>query len=104
MSKQFQFKHMEQNNAPSMLNTSTTQSGVPVSLQSVAKNEPSFDGVTIEQMRGNPMYSRHDDIDVIGLAQKQIIENSKTLKSNMKRIRAFNAAAQKVNIPKQQKH
>lgn len=91
--------HLEYVNLlPSLVNTAEP-SGAVSQLASQAKNEPSFDGVTIEQMRDNPLYQRCDDIDKIGLAQKRIIETAKTIKSNSKKIRALNDMAQKRNIP-----
>lgn len=91
--------YLEINCIPSKLNTSPA-TGVASQLSQVAEKKPNFDGMTIDLMRGNPLFERIDDIDKVGLAQKQIISHTNTLKSNAKRIRAFNDAATKISKPK----
>lgn len=90
---------MEINCIPSQLNTSAP-TGVASQLASVAENAPHYDGVTIDQMRGNPIYGRGDTIDKVGLAQKQIVKTAQTVHSQRKMIRALNDAAQKIQKPK----
>lgn len=92
--------HLEVNCIPSQLNTSAP-SGVAAQLASVAENKPSYDNVTIDQMRGNPLYQRIDTIDKIGLAQKQIIESAHKVKSKSGMIRAFNEVSHKMAKPNQ---
>lgn len=89
---------MEVNIIPSSLNTSKP-TGVAAQLASVAENQPQFDGVTIEQMRGNPVYDRGDVIDKIGKAQKAIADAANIVKSRGKYIRALNDAAVKIAKP-----
>ena len=91
--------HLEINSIPSDLNTSQ-QTGVASQLANVAQSEPQFDGVTIEQMRGNPLYDRGDAIDHIGKAQKALADAAKIVKGRSKYIRALNDAAQKLSKPK----
>lgn len=94
--------YLEINCIPSALNTSKP-TGVAEQLASAAKADPHFDGVTIEQMRGNPLYQRIDDIDKVGLAQKELLTSVKSIKSHSRYIRALNDAAQKVQKPKSPK-
>lgn len=92
--------HLEINCIPSQLNTSKP-SGVASQLAQVAENPPQYDGVTIEQMRGNPLYDRGDAIDKIGKAQRALADAAKIV-SQPKRaryIRALNDAAQKAQKP-----
>lgn len=86
---------IEINCIPSQLNTSKP-TGVASQLANVAQNEPHYDGVTIGQMKNNPLYQRLDDIDKVGLAKKQLQQTAKTVKSNMKKIRAINDIGQKM--------
>lgn len=90
---------MEVNVIPSALNTSKP-TGVASQLAQVAENAPQFDGVTIEQMRGNPLYERGDVIDKIGKAQRAIADAAKIVKGRSKYIRALNDAATKLQKPK----
>lgn len=90
---------MEINCIPSALNTSKP-TGVASQLANAAATPMAGDGITIDQMRGNPLFDRLDDIDKVGLAQKQLIQTTKTIKSNSRRIRALNDAAQKLSKPK----
>lgn len=89
----------ERTTLPSQLNTEPSK-GVASHLASVSEQKPNYDGVTIEQMRGNPLYSQADDLDKIAVAQKQITENAKVLKSKGRFIRALNDQAQKMHKPK----
>lgn len=91
-------KFMEYNNAPSQLNTQLV-TGAAAQMASVAENKPSYDGVTIEQMRGNPLYSHADDIDKVTLAQQKVVDAGNKIKSKSKVIRAMNDAAQKYRKP-----
>lgn len=100
--KNYTMFHLEINTIPSRLNTSPA-SGAAGQLAAQPQNEPHYDGVTLENMRDNPLYQHYDDIDKIGLAQKKIIDSAKTIKSNAKKIRAFNDMAQKMRIPSQKK-
>lgn len=93
---------LEINCIPSQLNTSQP-TGVASQLANVAANEPHYDGVTIGLMKGNPLYDRLDDIDKVGLAQKQLVQTAKIIKSKSKYIRALNDAAQKLQKPKSTK-
>lgn len=90
---------MEVNVIPSALNTSTP-TGVASQLAAAAEHQPQFDGVTIEQMRGNCLYDRGDKIDKVGIAQKTIAQNAKIVKSQSKMIRGLNDAAQRLAKPK----
>lgn len=90
--------HLEINCIPSKLNTSAP-TGVASQLASVAENAPQYDNVTIGQMRNNPLYQRIDDIDKIGLAKQQMMQTAKTVKSNMKKIRAVNELGSRINKP-----
>lgn len=98
----YKIPHLEINCIPSQLNTSKP-TGVAAQLASAAETQPSFDRVTIEQMRGNPLYDRIDDIDKVGLAQKQLMKSVDTIKSRSRYIRALNDAAQKVQKPNSSK-
>ena len=88
----------EVNPSPSLLNTSK-QTGAASALTGVLNSQPNFDGVTIDDMRGNPLYSHCDDIDKVGIVQKKAIENYGKVKSKEKVCRKFNDMARKVNIP-----
>lgn len=96
----FKIPHLEVNTIPSALNTSEP-TGVAANLASVAQNEPIFDGVTLQQMKNNPLYDRIDDIDKRGLAQKKIAEAAKVIgdRKQAKLIRAFNDAITKPQKP-----
>lgn len=89
---------LEINLIPSGLNTSQV-SGVSSQLANAAENQPQYDGVTIEQMRGNPLYERGDAIDKVGKAQRAMADAAKIVKSRSKYIRALNEHAQKVQKP-----
>lgn len=89
---------VEVNCIPSQLNTSQN-TGVASQLAQAAENAPQYDGVTIEQMRGNPIFERGDSIDKVGRAQRAIAESAKIVKSRSKFIRGLNAAAQKMAKP-----
>lgn len=91
---------LEINCIPSQLNTSKP-TGVASQLANVALNEPRFDGVTIDQMRGNVLYGRGDEIDKIGLAQKALADAAHIVKSRSKYIRFLNDEARKIAKPKQ---
>ena len=88
------------NSQPSMLNTATGSDGVPAALQRTLDNPPKFDGVKIEDMRDNPIYTKHDDIDKIGLAQKKIAEAGKAV-SKSKFVRELNRKMQHPNQKQQ---
>lgn len=94
--------HLEINFLPSQLNTSKP-TGVASQLASLSSesNKPSFDGVTIEGMRNNPLYQHMDDIDKVGVAQKAIVDAASKVKSKQKYIRALNDLAQRPRKPKQ---
>ena len=96
----FKMPYLEINCISSQLNTSKP-SGVASQLASVAENQPQFDGVTIDQMRGNPLYERGDVIDKIGRAQKALADAAKVVvqPKRAKMIRALNDAAQKFQKP-----
>lgn len=94
----FKIPYMEVNVIPSALNTSQP-TGVASQLAQVAENQPHYDGVTIEQMRGNPVYDRGDVIDKIGRAQKAIVDAAKIVKGRAKYIRALNDASVKLSKP-----
>lgn len=81
-------RFMEMNNAPSRLNTSTA-TGAVSQLANQLNNPPQYDGVTIDDMRGNPLYSQADGIDKIGLAQNKIAEAAKAV-SKSKFVRQLN--------------
>lgn len=87
--------HLEINCIPSQLNTSAP-TGVASQLANVAENAPQYDNVTIEQMRGNPLYDRGDVIDKCGLAQKRLVDATEIVTSRAKTIRAYNDAAKKI--------
>lgn len=91
--------YLEINKIPSNLNTSKP-TGVASQLAQVAENAPQYDGITIDQMRGNPLYGRGDEIDKIGLAQKALADAAKIVKSRSRFIRGLNDAAQKMQKPK----
>lgn len=93
--------HMEVNIIPSALNTSAP-TGVASQLAAAAENAPQYDGVTIEQMLGNPLYERGDKIDKIGRAQKAIANAAKIVgePKRAKFIRQLNDAATRLAKPK----
>ena len=91
----FQPSKMEENSSPSLLNTSTGKQGVPAALQTQAENELKYNGIKIQDMRDNPLFSRHDDIDKIGIAQKKVAEAAQAL-SKSKYVRELN---RKMNHP-----
>lgn len=93
---------MEVNVIPSALNTSAP-TGVASQLAAAAENAPQFDGVTIEQMRGNVLYERGDKIDKIGRAQKALTDAAHIVKSKSKMIRGLNEVASKMPKPKSNK-
>ena len=90
--------HLDINCIPSQLNTSAP-TGVASQLASSAEQKPHFDGMTIDQMRGNPLFERCDDIDKVGLAQKKLVDSAKIIKSKSRTIRALNDAAQRLAKP-----
>lgn len=94
----YKIPHIEVNCIPSQLNTSKP-TGVAANLAAVAENPPQYDGITIDQMRGNPLYERLDAIDKIGLAQKHLADAAKIVKSRSRFIRGLNDAAQKLQKP-----
>lgn len=91
---------LEINCIPSQLNTSQP-TGVAANLASVAQNAPSFDNVTVTQMRGNALYDgvARDNIDIIGRAQKALADAAHIVKGRAKYIRALNDAATKIQKP-----
>lgn len=91
---------LEVNKIPSQLNTSAP-TGVASQLAQMAESSRQFDGVTIEQMRGNPIYDRGDKIDIIGKAQRSIADAAKVVSQpkRAKLIRSLNDHAQKVAKP-----
>ena len=89
---------IEVNCIPSQLNTSAP-TGVASQLAQVAESDRHFDGVTIDQMRGNPLYDRGDTIDKVGRAQRAIADNAKIVKSRSKFIRGLNDAASRMAKP-----
>lgn len=93
--------YLEINCIPSQLNTSKP-TGVASQLASAAQTAPEYDGITIEQMKGNPVYGRGDAIDKVGMAQKLIADAAHVLAQpkRAKMIRAFNDAAVKLQKPK----
>lgn len=91
--------HMEINSQPSMLNTASGSDGVPAALQKTLDNPPKYDGIKIEDMRDNPLYTKHDEIDKIGLAQQKIAEAAKAV-SKSKFVRELNRKMQHPNKPK----
>lgn len=95
----YKLPHLEINCIPSQLNTSQP-TGVASQLANVAQQTPHYDGVSIEQMRGNPLYQRLDDIDKVGIAQQKIADAAQIVKSRSKYIRALNDHAQKLQKPK----
>lgn len=94
--------YLEVNLNPSNLNTSKN-TGAASQLQTLAENKPNYDGVSIENMRNNPLYAKVDDIDKVGLAQKALLDAGAKVKSKTKAIRAFNDHAQKLRIPNNKK-
>lgn len=88
--------HMEINSQPSMLNTATGSDGVPAALQRTLDKEPQYDGIKIEDMRDNPLYTKHDNIDKIGLAQKKIADAAEVV-SKSKFVRELNRKMQHPN-------
>ena len=95
-------KFMEMNSAPERLNTSAP-SGAVSQLANQLKEPPQYDGVTLDQMHGNPLYLHNvDDIDKVGLAQQEITNAAKAV-SKSKFVRQLNKQMQHDNIPKQNK-
>lgn len=90
---------LEINCIPSQLNTSKP-TGVASQLANIAEQPPMYDGVTIEQMRGNPLYQRIDEIDKVGLAKAAMEHAAKTIKSNKSKIRYINELGQKMQKKK----
>lgn len=87
----------EVNKLPSMCSTGQKNVGVSSQLASQLDNPPRFDGVTISQMRGNPLYSRIDDIDKVGAAQRSIESTGQVLRK-AEFVSAFNYRMQHPNI------
>lgn len=92
------FPFMESNVIPSQTNFSP-DSGAVQNLANVRKIEVGFDGVSVDQMVGNPIYDRGDDIDKVGIIQKKLADNAKAVKSKSRYIRALNDNLSKKNIP-----
>lgn len=89
---------IEINSIPSQLNTEQP-SGVASQLANVAADPPHYDGVTIQMMKGNPLYERIDDIDKRGRAIEALEMTAKTVHSNRGKIRKFNEISQKLQKP-----
>lgn len=89
---------LEINCIPAVLNTSQP-TGVASQLASVAEKAPFYDGVTIDQMRGNCLYGQGDEIDKIGKAQQALADAAIIIKSRSRMIRGFNDAARKYQKP-----
>lgn len=92
---------LEINCIPSKLNTSAP-TGVASQLANVAKNEPHYDEITVDLMRGNPLYNgvARDNIDIVGQAKKAMIDATKVVKSKRGVIRKVNDYASKMYKPK----
>lgn len=88
---------IEINSQPSALNTSIN-TGVASQLASQTINQPNFDNVKIEDMRGNPIYSRVSNIDKIGLAQKKLADTGNII-SKSKFVRQLNRQMQSASKP-----
>lgn len=95
-------KFIEMNSCPERLNTSSA-TGAMSQLSNSLQDPPSYDGVTIADMKDNPLYSRADTIDKIGIAQEKIVKATKAVKSKSKLIRGLNDLSQKMSIPKDKK-
>lgn len=87
----------EINSLPSLCSTGSKTTGVVSQLASQRDDSPKFDGVTVEQMRGNPLYARIDDIDKVGMAQHKIEQTGNVL-NKTEFVRAFNRRMQHPNI------
>lgn len=79
---------MEINSCPARLNTSKP-TGAVSQLSNQLQDPPKYDGVTIQQMQGNPIYTKFDSIDKVGLAQKEIASAAQAV-SKSKFVRALN--------------
>lgn len=90
--------HQEINTIPSNLNTSSP-TGVASMLANQAAKEPQYNGLTIDDMRGNPLFDRVAEIDKIGLAQKKLAETGEIL-SKSKFVREANRRMQHLSKPK----
>lgn len=87
----------EINSLPSLCSTGDKNTGVVSQLVSQRDDAPKFDGVTVEQMRGNPLYARIDDIDKVSMAQHKI-EQTVNVLNKTEFVRAFNRRMQHPNI------
>lgn len=83
--------------------SSSSNTGAASQLATQLASTPQYDGVTIEQMVGNPLYDRIPTIDKIGQAQKRIAESAKILESKPKLLRGLNDMYQKQHKPKTEK-
>ena len=92
----FKLPHIETNAIPSRLNTDKSTDGVMSQMSPVAKFDVQMDGVTIEQMQGNPIYERGDTIDKVGKVQKKMADNAKIVKSRQTFLRKLNNEAQRL--------
>lgn len=86
------------NPLPSRLNLNPSNVGVVSQLQNSLQSEPHFDGVKIEDMRGNPLYDRLSKIDKIGLAQNELAKRAEVV-SKSKYVRQLNRQMSKQKIP-----
>lgn len=86
------------NPLPSRLNPNATNSGVVSQMQNSLQSVPHFDGVKIEDMRGNPLYDRVSKIDKIGLAQNELAKRAEVV-SKSKYVRQLNRQMSKQKIP-----
>lgn len=94
--------HFEYSSKPSMLNLSGQSGGAIQQLASELNSEPHYDGQTIENMRGNPLYERRADVDKVTLAQKKVLDavNAYSKSEMARQVRQLNRQQTKSNIPK----
>ena len=65
----------EGSSLPSLL-TTHSKDGVESRLSVDESKAPTYNGATINDMRGNPIYDRVDQIDKIGLVEKALTKHA----------------------------
>lgn len=83
---------------PERLNLSSDKQGAAAALSQVQEKKPVFDNVSIEMMRDNPLYSKLDDIDKVGVAQQKVMESAKIVEKS-KFVRQLNRKMNHGKIP-----
>lgn len=99
LTKMHKIPHFEYSSKPSMLNLSGQSGGAIQQLATELNSEPHYDGQTIENMRGNPLYEKRANVDKVTLAQKKVIDAANAY-SKSAMARQLNRQMSKTKIPK----